>query len=174
MVFLRGRLDDNSAGGIVAQLLLLARTAGGQPVELYVDSPGGSLGAALAIYDVLGTLGSPVSTICLGTAAGAAVLIVAAGTLGQRFALPHARLHLTDETVELIPGRSGDSAGQAAQIAVLRERWRTALVQHVGHSVAQLERDLAAGRWLSAAEARDYGLVDGIIPGPPPAAARFG
>ena len=90
-------------------------------------------------------------------------MIVAAGTLGRRFALPHARLHLTDETVELTSNRPGDSAAQAAEITRLRERWRTALVRHVGHSVAQVERDLAAGRWLSAAEARDYGLVDKVL-----------
>jgi ATP-dependent Clp protease protease subunit len=167
MVFLRGRLDDNTATGVISQLLLLGQMGDGGPIDLYVDSPGGSLGASLAVYDVLRTLAAPVSTTCLATAAGAAVLIVAAGTAGRRFALPHARLHLTEETQDVPTGRPGDVASQASEIASVRTRWRTALVQHIGHSAVQVERDLKAGRWLSAAEARDYGLVDGIIPGVP-------
>jgi ATP-dependent Clp protease protease subunit len=167
VVWVRGRLDDNTAGSVMSQLLLLSRTAQGRPIELYVDSPGGSLSAALAIYDVLGTLESPVSTTCLAVAGGAAVLLAAAGAAGLRFALPHARLQLTDESAELQPThRPADIARQAAEAAGLRERWRAALAQHAAHSLTQIEHDLAAGRWLSAAEARDYGLVDAIIPTP--------
>jgi ATP-dependent Clp protease protease subunit len=164
MVFLRGRLDDNAAAGVISQLLLLGQMDAGGAIDLYVDSPGGSLAASLAVYDILRTLSAPVSTTCLATAAGAAVLIVAAGTAGRRFALPHARLHLSEETQDVRPG---DVASQANELAGLRVRWRTALVEHIGHSSAQVERDLKSGRWLSAAEARDYGLVDGIIPGAP-------
>jgi ATP-dependent Clp protease protease subunit len=164
MVFLRGRLDDNAATGVISQLLLLGQMGDLGAIDLYVDSPGGSFAASLAVYDVLRTLAAPVSTTCLATAAGAAVLIVAAGTAGRRFALPHARLHLTEESQDVRPG---DVASQASEIAGLRARWRAALVGHIGHSAAQVERDLKIGRWLSAAEARDYGLVDGIIPGAP-------
>jgi len=164
MVFLRGRLDDSAATAVISQLLVLGQMDASGAIDLYVDSPGGSLAASLAVYDVLRTLSAPVSTTCLATAAGAAVLIVAAGTVGRRFALPHARLYLTEDAEELKPG---DVASQADEIARQRSRWRTALVQHVGHSAAQVERDLKSGRWLSAAEARDYGLVDGIIPGAP-------
>src|SRR5437773_1574852 len=165
MVFLRGRLDDTAATGFISQLLLLGHMPDSGVIDLYVDSPGGSLAASLAVYDVLRTIASPVSTTCLATAQGAAVLIVAAGTAGRRFALPHARLHLTDESQDIPAGRPGDVASQADEIAGLRARWRAALVQHIGHSATQVERDLKTGRWLSAAEARDYGLVDGIIPG---------
>ena len=165
VVFLRGKLDDSGAGEIVSQLLLLSRMADGQAVELYVDSPGGSFGAALSIYDVMRTAGGVISTTCIGVAAGAAVLIVAAGAPARRFALPHARLHLSDEVDELASDRLADLQRSAEEIVRVRQRWRAALVEHVGHSAAQVERDLAAGRWLSAAEARDYGLVDGIIPG---------
>src|SRR5919202_258685 len=152
VVFMRGRLDEPLANTVIAQLVLVARLAPGRPVELYLDSPGGSLGAALSVYDVVRTLGAPVSATCTGTAGCAA---------GQRYALPHARVHLTDEEVS-IPAAKPTELEEAAR---LRERWRAALLEHVGHSAAQLARDLAAGRWLSAAEARDYGLVDGIIPG---------
>lgn len=169
VVFLRGRLDEQTANATIAQLLLLGRSAQGarQPIELYVDSPSGSLGAALMVYDVVRTLGPPVSTTCLGTAGGAAVLVVAAGASGRRAALPHARIHLADDAAEVAePTRPAppDLAGQAQQAARLRARWLEALASHTAHSPEYVARDLAAGRWLSAAEARDYGLVDGIIP----------
>ena len=167
VVFLRGRVDDASASNVIAQLLLIARTDPGRPIELYLDSPGGQLGAALSIYDVLQTAGPPVSTTCIGTAGGAAVLVLAGGASGRRFALPHARVHLTDEQVELGAGRPNELGSQADEAARLRARWQAALIQHSAHSATQIAHDLAAGRWLSAAEARDYGLVDGILPGRP-------
>jgi ATP-dependent Clp protease protease subunit len=119
------------------------------------------------VYDVVHTLGAAVATTCVGTAGGAAVLVLAGGAAGRRNALPHARLHLMDEPVDMQPGNAADLASHADEAARLRTRWQQALAQHSAHSVAQLDRDLAAGRWLSAAEARDYGLVDGIIPGVP-------
>jgi ATP-dependent Clp protease, protease subunit len=159
VIFLRGRLDEQMSSGVIAQLLLVGRIAEGRTIELYVDSPGGSLATALSLYDVIRTLGPRVSTTCLGTAAGAAVLIVAAGAAGQRFALPHARLHLSEDPTGL--DLKPDTADEATRI---RERWLQALVSHTGHSAEHIARDLHQGRWLSAAEARDYGLVDGIIP----------
>jgi ATP-dependent Clp protease protease subunit len=168
VVFLRGRLDDATANSVIAQLLLVARTAAGpdRAIELYIDSPGGSFVAALGLYDVLQTLGAPVSTICNARAGGASVLVLAGGTHGLRYALPHARIHLTDEPVDIPAGRPETLSSHAAEAARLRARWQAALAGRTAHSAAQLGRDLGAGRWLSAAEARDYGLVDGIIPGP--------
>jgi ATP-dependent Clp protease protease subunit len=168
VVFLRGRLDEVTANSIVAQLLLVSRTAPGLIVELYLDSPGGSLSAALSVYDVIQSLGAPVSITCMGTAGGASVLVLAGGAAGLRYALPHARIHLSEEDVTIPAARSTE----LEEAARLRARWHAALVEHVGHSAAQLARDLAAGRWLSAAEARDYGVVDGIIPGPADARAQ--
>lgn len=165
LVFVRGRLDAANANSVIAQLLLVGRTACGRVIDMYVDCPSGSLGAALSVYDVVQTLDSPVSTTCIGTAGGAAVLVLAGGAVGLRNALPHARVHLTEETPDGQSGNSIDVTKLAEEAAHLRARWRNALVSHSGHSVAQLDRDLAKGRWLSAAEARDYGLVDGIIPG---------
>jgi ATP-dependent Clp protease protease subunit len=167
VVFLRGRLDDASANNLIAQLLLISSTAPGQPIELYLDSPGGSPGAALSVYDVLQTSGAAVATTCIGTVGGASVLVLAGGASGRRFALPHARVHLTEERVEIAADKAGEVGNQADEAARLRERWLAALGRHIGHSAAQLARDVHAGRWLSAAEARDYGLVDGIIPGTP-------
>jgi ATP-dependent Clp protease, protease subunit len=163
VVFLRGRLDDSTANRVIAQFLLVSRTAPGQLVELYLDSPGGSLSAALSIYDIIQTLGAPLATTCMGTAGGASVLVLAAGTAGRRYALPHARIHLSEEEMAV----STAKPDELDEVARLRTRWLTALAQHVGHSAARLSRDLSAHKWLSAAEARDYGLVDGIIPGSP-------
>jgi ATP-dependent Clp protease, protease subunit len=183
VVFLRGRLDDATANSVIAQLLLVARTSAGpgagsphprplpegegvhSAIQLYLDSSGGSLDAALSVVDVIKTLGAPVSTTCVGRVGGASVLVLAGGASGLRYALPHARIQLTDERVDLPAGHPSDLASHADEAARVRARWQEALVGHTSHSAAQLSRDLSAGRWLSAAEARDYGLVDGIIPG---------
>ena len=164
VVFLRGRLDDAAANNAIAQLLLISRTGAGQPIELYIDCPGGSVGSALAVYDSLQSLSAAVSTTCLSTCGGAAVVVLAGGAAGKRFALPHARIHLAEDPVDLSPGRPDALANQVQEVARIRERWQQALVQHTLHSAEHLARDVAAGRWLSAAEARDYGLVDGITP----------
>ena len=163
VIFLRGRLDDATANQVMAQLLLMGRTAAGRTIELYIDSPGGSVGAALALHDVMRTLGTPVSTTCVGTAGGAAVLVLAAGARGRRFALPHARVHLADESVEVPSGKAEDVAGQAAAAAGLGARWRAALLQLAALDAEALDRELAAGRWLSADEAREMGLVDEVV-----------
>jgi ATP-dependent Clp protease, protease subunit len=166
-VFLRGRLDEATANNVIGQLLLVAGTGPGETVQLYIDSAGGSFGAALSVYDVMRTLGAAVSTTCAGRTGGASVLVLAGGASGLRYALPHARIQLTDERADVAPGNPRDLASHADEAARVRARWQEALVGHTAHSTAQLSRDLSAGRWLSAAEARDYGLVDGIIPGPP-------
>jgi ATP-dependent Clp protease protease subunit len=167
VVFLRGRLDDAAANSVIAQLLLVARTSAGGTIELYLDSRGGSVGAALSVYDVLETSPAPVSTTCIGTCGGASVLVLAGGKSGQRFALPHARIHLAQDSVEVPEGDPRQTTGQAVEAVRQQQRWQSALAQHITPSAGQLARDLRQGRWLSAAEARDYGLVDGIIPGVP-------
>jgi len=164
VVFLRGRLEDATANSVIAQLLLVGRTAPGQPIKLYIDSPGGSPGAALTVYDFLQTLGKSVSTICIGRTGGSAVLVLAGGADGLRYALPHARIELTDGQIDLPAGKPNDLVSQAGEAARVRSRWQAALVERTAHSATRLARDLTAGVWLSAAEARDYGLVDGIIP----------
>jgi ATP-dependent Clp protease protease subunit len=169
LVFLRGRLDDATATSVISQLLLVSRTtsAADKAIELYIDSPGGSPVAALSVYDIVHSLGVPVSTTCIGRAGGASVLVLAGGAAGLRYALPHARIHLTDEPVDVSAGSANDLASQAGEAARVRARWQEALLGHTSHSAAHLARDLKTGAWLSAGEARDYGLVDGIIPGPP-------
>ena len=164
VVFLRGRLDEATANNVIAQLLLVAHTSAGRAIELYVDSPGGSVAAALSVFDVMQTSAAPVSTTCIGTVGGASVLVLAGGASGLRFALPHARINLIQESLDVPGGKASQTTTQAEEAVRLQSRWQSALAQHITHSPTQLARDLKEVSWLSAAEARDYGLVDGIIP----------
>jgi ATP-dependent Clp protease protease subunit len=161
LVFVRGPLGEASTSETIPRLLLLSHTAAGRPVEVYLDSPGGSIAAVLAIYDVMGSLTSPVSVTCLGTAGGAAALLLASGTSGLRFSLPHARVHLfADEPGIDLARPVQDTSGAVAN---LRARWLDAFCQRTGQPAERIERDLAAGVWLSSDEAITYGLVDSIV-----------
>lgn len=163
IVYLRGRLDDALANTVIAQLLLVSRTANqDRGIDLYVDSPGGTLGAALSVYDVMQTLGVPVATTCIGTAGGAVVLALAGGTPGQRFALPHARIHLLDETVTLEPRLASDLATHVEAVREQSRRWRALLLKHVRIAPERLAAELSAPRWLNAQEAQGLGLIDAI------------
>jgi ATP-dependent Clp protease protease subunit len=162
LVFLRGRLDDALASSVIAQLLVAAQLPTQHSINLYIDSPGGSISAALGVYDFIRSLGARVATTCSGTAAGSAVLILAAGAPAQRAAMPSARIHLTDDPVDLSSGRFDDPEAQAEEARRTTARWRSALLQHVSQSPEQLAQDMAVGRWLSASEAVDYGLVDRV------------
>jgi ATP-dependent Clp protease, protease subunit len=163
IVYLRGRLDEVLANTVMAQLLLASRTADAERgIDLYVDSPGGTLGAALSVYDMMQSLGLTVATTCIGTAGGAVVLVLAGGTPGQRYALPHARIHLLEETVTLEPRLASDVATQAQAVREQSARWRTALLKHVRIPPDRLVAELSAPRWLSAQAAQALGLIDAI------------
>ncbi len=163
VVYLRGRLDEVLASTVIAQLLLASRTADtARGIDLYLDSPGGTLGAALSVYDLMQSLGIIVATTCVGTAGGAVVLLLAGGTPGQRFALPHARVHLLEETVTLEPRLTSDVATQAQAVREQSARWRSVLLKHVRVPAERLVAELSAPRWLSAHEAQALGLIDAI------------
>jgi ATP-dependent Clp protease, protease subunit len=164
VVFVRGMLDDAAANTVIAQLLLLSRLAAGRPIEMYIDSPSGSVSAALSVYDMLQTLGIPVATTCVSTAGGASVLVLAGGTRGQRFALPHARVHLLDESVSMAPRPGPELERSAANVRDQSVRWRTALLKHVSVPSDDLVQSLSSPRWLSAQEAQQLGLIDAIVP----------
>ena len=163
IVYLRGRLDEILANTVVAQLLLASQTADAERgIDVYVDSPGGTLGAALSVYDMMQSLGVTVATTCIGTAGGAVVLVLAGGTPGQRYALPHARIHLLEETVTLEPRLASDVATQAQAEREQAARWRSALLKHVCIPPDRLVAELSAPRWLSAQAAQALGLIDAI------------
>ena len=144
VVFLRGHLDDAAANSVIAQLLLISRTASGQPSEWYVDSPGGALAAALSVYDVVQTLATRVSTTCIGTVGGASVLVLAGGQSGLRFALPHARIQLMQAAIEIPVGRPTQARAQADEAVRLQQRWQAALAEARRRAGLQLAPDLSA------------------------------
>jgi ATP-dependent Clp protease protease subunit len=162
LIFLRGRLDDALSNSVIAQLVLANSLAKDKAIELFIDSAGGTVNAALALYDVMRTLGTPVSTTCSGTAGGASVLILASGTPARRFALPHARIHLSDDHVDMAPARGDNLPAYTEEARRATARWRAALLQSTNQDPERLASDLAASRWLSASEAIEYGLTDAI------------
>ena len=163
IVYLRGRLDETLANAVIPQLLVASRIAKpARGIDLYIDSPGGTVGAALSVYDVVQSLGMLVATTCIGVAGGASVLVLAGGTFGQRYALPHARVHLVDETTELEARRASDLASQAQAVRDQSARWRTALLKHVRIPADRLVSELSAPRWLTADEAQSIGLIDAV------------
>jgi ATP-dependent Clp protease protease subunit len=163
IVYLRGRLDDSQANSVIASLLLAAQTANPERgVDLYIDSAQGTLSAAFTVYDMMQSLGVPVATTCIGTAGGAVVLVLAGGAKGQRYALPHARIHLLEETVSIEAARAADAATHAEAVRDQAARWRTALLKHVQIQPERLVAELSAPRWLTAPEAQTLGLIDAI------------
>lgn len=163
IVYVRGRLDEALASTVLAQVLLVSRmTSPERGVHVYLDSPGGTLGAALSVYDMLQSLQIPVTTTCIGTAGGASVLVLAGGTSGRRYALPHARVHLLEETMGVDHRPATDVATEAQAVRDLSARWRSALLKHVRIPPAQLVAELRAPRWLNASEAQTLGLIDAI------------
>jgi ATP-dependent Clp protease protease subunit len=175
IVFLGDAIDDAVANTIVAQLLFLDSVEPGKDVALYVNSPGGSSTALFAIYDTMQFLKSDVATYCLGQAASAAAVVLAAGTAGKRYALPNSRvlLHQPHGGVE---GQSADIEIHAREIARQRRRVEELLAEHTGQTIERIHRDTERDFLLTPEEAVEYGLVDEVVlrralVGVPPAVA---
>lgn len=162
IIFIGTPIDDGVANVVIAQLLFLQMEDPKKDIHLYINSPGGIVTGGMAIYDTIRFLQCDVVTYCIGQAASMATVLLAAGTKGKRFALPHSRV--------MIHQPSGGAGGQAADIAIAaREilRWRQTLNQviarHTGKTVEQLEKDSDRDYYLSAHEAKAYGLVDHVV-----------
>ena len=164
IVFLGGQISDEVSNLITAQLLFLESEDPEREINMYINSPGGSVTAGLAIYDTMQFVKPPVSTLCVGQAASMGALLLAAGSKGKRYALPHARI--------MIHQLSGGFEGQAADIDIqareaLRLRDVTTLIlsQHTGQNLKKLEKDTDRDNFLSAQQALEYGLIDEVIQG---------
>jgi ATP-dependent Clp protease, protease subunit len=162
IVFLGAPVDDTVANIIIAQLLFLQAEDPDKDIYLYVNSPGGSVYAGLAIYDTLQYMSAPVNTMCMGMAASMAAVLLAAGTKGKRSALPNSRI--------MIHQPSGGSQGTAADIEIAakeilyaRERLNQILAKHTGQTVEQIANDVDRDRFLSPQEAKEYGLIDNVV-----------
>ena len=162
IVFLGEPIDDAVANTVVAQLLFLDSVEPGRDVAMYVNSPGGASTALFAIYDTMRFLRPDVATYCLGQAASAAAIILAAGTRGKRFALPNSRV-LLHQPHEGIEGQSADIEIHAAEIARQRRRVEEILAEHTGQTVERIHADTERDFILGPQEARDYGVVDEVV-----------
>jgi len=162
IVFLGEPIDDAVANTVVAQLLFLDAVEPGKDVAMYVNSPGGSSTALFAIYDTMRFLKSDVATYCLGQAASAAAVILAAGSGGKRYALPNSRV-LLHQPHGGIEGQSADIEIHAAEIARQRRRVEEIMAEHTGQTVERIHADTERDFILGPEEARDYGVVDEVV-----------
>src|ERR1044071_5695056 len=162
IVFLGTPVDDTVSNVIIAQLLFLQMTDPKKDIHLYINSPGGSVTAGLAIYDTMQFLTCDVNTYCIGQAASMGAVLLAAGTKGKRYALPNARI-LIHQPWGGVQGQATDISIQAKEILRLKDRLNEILGKHCGRKMEDVARDTDRDRFMSADEAKDYGLVDQVV-----------
>ena len=162
IVFLMGPFDDNLASVITAQLLFLESENPDKDISLYINSPGGVVTSALAIYDTMQYIKPDVSTICIGQAASAGSLILAAGAPGKRYALPHARI-MTHQPSGGFQGQATDSEIHAREILNVRRRLNAIYVKHTGRTMEEVEARMERDTFMSAEQAKEFGLIDEVM-----------
>jgi ATP-dependent Clp protease protease subunit len=162
IIFLGGPIDDNLANIVIAQLLFLESEGPKKDITMYINSPGGSVSAGLAILDTMNFVQSDVSTVCVGLAASAAAVILSAGKKGKRFTLPNSEI-MIHQPMAGVEGQATDIAITAKQILKIKEKLNHILAKQTGKSVTQVEKDSDRDYFMSAEEACKYGLVDQII-----------
>jgi ATP-dependent Clp protease protease subunit len=162
IIFLGVQIDDASADDVMAQLLCLESMDPDREISIYINSPGGSYTAMTAIYDTMQFIKPTVTTVCLGQAASAAAILLAAGSPGKRFALPHARILIHQPYTEG-GGQGSDIEIQANEILRMRSEMEGILAKHTGQSLETIQRDIERDKILTAQMAVDYGVVDSVI-----------
>ena len=162
IVFVTGEIDDYMADLVIAQLLFLESEDPDKDIHMYINSPGGSVSAGMAIYDTMQYIKPDVSTICMGMAASMASVLLAAGTKGKRYALPHSRV--------MIHQPLGGTQGQATEIEIhareilrIREEMNQVLALHTGQTVEQIARDTERDHYMTSHDAQSYGLIDEVV-----------
>jgi len=163
IIFLGGPIIDPVANSIIAQLLFLASKDPKKDIQLYINSPGGILTSGLAIYDTMQYIKCPVSTVCIGSAASAAAVLLAAGTKGKRYSLPNSQILLHQVAISGVSGEAIEVEIAAKQIIKLKEKVNKILAKHTGQPLEKVERDTDRDFYLSADEAKEYGLIDVVI-----------
>ena len=162
IVFLGTAINDDVANIIIAQLLFLEADNPERDINLYINSPGGVVSAGMAIYDTMQFLNAPIRTICMGMAASMGAFLLASGTAGKRSALPHARIMIHQPSGGA-QGTASDIEIQAREILHLRSKMNELFAKHTGKKVEQIERDIDRDRFMSAEEAKEYGIIDSVI-----------
>jgi len=164
IIFLGTAVMDEMANAICAQLLLLAAEDPDRDIHVYINSPGGSVSAGMAIYDTMQFVNNDVATYAMGLAASMGQFLLCAGTKGKRYSLPHARVMMHQPSGG-IGGTAADIAIQAEQMLYTKRIMQERIAFHTGQTVEQIEKDSDRDRWFSAEEARDYGFVDHVVSG---------
>lgn len=163
IVFLGVQVDDASADDVMAQLLVLESLDPESPITMYINSPGGSFTALTAIYDTMQYIKPQIQTVCLGQAASAAAVLLAAGSPGRRLALPNARVLIHQPAIEGVQGQASDIAIVADEIDRMNKWMIDTLAFHSGKDPAEIEKDIARDKILTAQQAKEYGLVDQVL-----------
>lgn len=156
-------IGDDLANLIIAQLLYLEAEDKSAEIIVYINSPGGSVTAGLAIYDTMQHIESPISTICVGQAASMAAVLLAAGQKGKRFALPHSRVLIHQPLGDLPPGQASDVKIRAEEMLRLREELNRILAIHTGQDIDKIEKDTDRDFFMNPQEAKEYGIIDEVI-----------
>ena len=165
IIFLGHTLDNQVANLIIAQMVHLQAEDPERDIALYINSPGGDVTGMMAIYDTMQHLACDVSTTCIGLAASASAVLLAAGEHGKRFALPHSRILIHQPLVTgSIQGQASDIAIHAEEIMKVRATMDEVLAAHTGQTPEQIAADTDRDRWMSAEEAKDYGILDELLP----------
>jgi ATP-dependent Clp protease protease subunit len=162
VIFLVGPVNDHAANLIVAQLLFLESENPDKDISLYINSPGGSVSAGMAIFDTMQFIKPDVSTLCTGLAASMGAFLLAAGAKGKRFSLPNSRI-MIHQPLGGAQGQAADIEIQAREILYLRDRLNHILAEKTGRSVEQISKDTDRDNFMSAAEAADYGMIDKVL-----------
>ncbi len=162
IIFLGGQIDDSVANIVIAQLLFLESEGPKKDITMYINSPGGSVSATMAILDTMNYVKSDVSTVCVGLAASGGATILSAGKKGKRLALPNAEI-MIHQPLGGTEGQASDIAITARQILKIKDKLNKILAKHTGKPIPQVERDSDRDYYMSADEAKNYGLIDEVI-----------
>ena len=162
IIFLGGGIDDHVANLIIAQMLFLESEDAEKDIHLYINSPGGIVTAGLAIYDTMQYLKAPVSTICVGQAASMGALLLASGTAGKRYALPHSRI-MIHQPLGGFQGQATDISIHAQEILRLKETLNRIMAEHSGQKITQLSADTERDFFMGSEAAKEYGIIDSIV-----------
>lgn len=162
IIFIGGPIDDSKANLVIAQMLFLEAENPEKDIYLYINSPGGVVTAGLAIYDTMQYIRPDVSTICMGQAASMGSFLLAAGARGKRYALPYSRI-MIHQPMGGVQGQATDIDIHAREIIKMKETLNKLLAQHTGQSIEKIARDTERDFFMTAEEARDYGLIDKVV-----------
>ena len=163
IIFLGGPISNGVANSIIAQLILLENQDSKRDIEIYINSPGGSVPAGMAIYDTMQFIKPDVRTICVGTAASMAAFLLAAGAKGKRYALPNSEILLHQVHVGGVEGQATDIEIATKQIMKIKKRVNELLSTHTGQKLSKIEDDTERDFWLTAEEAKKYGVIDEVV-----------